>query len=370
MGFNVVKSQYIVAGAATAFVLLMTSACGAPEYCEKAAYTNFEQDEWATYCADYLEHTESPGNFSMKDLTKFFVRHPKKVEALQESLDKFEQADTCFVGSRRELEYRKLSACLVYNDQQKRSIETAWLGRAEPWMDAHELRIGQTKADLGDAERESKRLVKKVNVAFELHRKMNSGPYEEWSMTVDRLGDELEKGSQMLDEWSYLVKISKKNDLKEMMTKEIAPRMATASQNLEDQNGQHDQLLTKRRFLQFSVNSVGRSCPSGVAARKEKSIAAKALKREVRSIHATRPRVKTLVLPDQREGLDYESFDGFVCGERSSSNQFVGQPLQCGLYTYVLEREKPGAERRWGNWKVKSFEESGPEGGVDCALNQ
>jgi hypothetical protein len=36
----------------------------------------------------------------------------------------------------------------------------------------------------------------------------------------------------------------------------------------------------------------------------------------------------------------------------------------------VIERQKNAGAKSWEDWHVKSFEEAGPDGGVDCALKK
>ena len=358
--------------ASLATLTLATASCGAPGYCKEGSYPDFYQDDWKPYCAQYLEHVENPGQFTVEEITGFFATHPSRVKELREKTMSYEKGvDACFQSNREQLEYRDLNSCLEYDDEQKQSIVNSWKARIEPWMENHRLRIGETRPKLGDAKRDATRLMRKTADALEFSREMDTTLFETWSAQLDDLDARIEKGKEMRNEWADLIELAEDNEaLSEVMVKDLEPEIKELSFEIDSQREAHDDLLLSRRYLELAVYASGKPCPQGIKASKEERVAAKTLASKVKGVKGTKPRVSTTFFTDRREDIDYESFEGYVCGQRSRGNQFAEQPILCGVYRYKLERQKPASQKRkWSAWKAIAFEEAGPDAGVDCKLN-
>ncbi len=355
--------------------LLLTGvlSCGAPNYCKEGSFPEFKEDEWEPYCERYTNYLEDPGQYTVEEVTEFFANHPKKIKELREQTMSYEKGvEACFQSNREQLDYRNLNKCLEYDDEQQQLIVNSWTARIEPWLENHQLRINETRPKLGDAKRTADRLMLKTNDALEFSREMDPSLYEKWVATLDELDERIEKGKRMGREWDDLVDLASESDvLTAAMADQIAPEIADLNKKIEDQRATHDDLTLMRRYLTFAVYASGKPCPQGIKSSKEQRIADKGLKKELNQTKGTKPRISSSILKDQREDQDYESFTGFICGQRGRGNQFSGQPVLCGIHRFKMERSKPTSEKRkWTNWRVVSFEESGPDTGVDCRLNK
>lgn len=343
--------------------------CGAPSYCREGSFPTFLDEEWRGYCSEYAEHVDNVGAYSLNDLTEFFGNHPAKVAELRETLNKFEEPSACFVEERDKLEYRRLESCLVNDDQQNQKIANSWIARAEPWLDDHRLRLAGVIPKIGDQLREATRLERKAAEAFEFRAEIDPGPYQKFADENEALGKELNRTADLEGEWRELLEAAGKNEsLTGTMQNKFGADVDELVRKLAEARASYGELLEEQRYLEMATYSAGKPCPQGLRSSKEVSIAKRALASKIREVRGTPPRAMTSIAKELVEELETESFEGFICARRAADNQFADKPAQCAVYRFVLQRDRPVSERRWGDWMITAFEEGGPQAGVDCGL--
>jgi hypothetical protein len=348
---------------------LLASSCGTPKYCEQGAFPRFLEEDWRTYCESYLDRVEGPGNYEIDELARFFGQHSAKSKAIRDELLRYEEPKACFPGARGELEYRRLDACAKDDDGQRQEIANAFMARLAPWIEDQKLRQNSLAPAIGDAEREATRIEKKITEAHEFHAEMDPSDFLKFTDALNAIEGEYRRGATLADDWSRIKDLASKSET-------ILTAMDnTYGADVTELNGQFKELgmrvaeLKERQlYMEYAVYSVGKPCPDGARASSELRTAQKVLKGKIAEVAGTKPRVLAPSQVEEREGFEYESFEGFLCGVRPADAQFEGRPRQCGLYTYKLERQRPSGERRWGDWALSSFEQSGPREGVECHL--
>lgn len=357
--------------------VLSTSSCalfGKPDYCVQKRTGNFAtflEEDWRTYCAEFDERTSAVANYTLEDLTAFYGAHPAKVQEMKEEMVRFEDIDACFTEPREELELRALNSCLENDEAQQLQIINAWKARAEPWLEGTQLTVQGNKPKISALGSESARLEKKAAEAFDFNSQMEPDDYEKFRADLKALERDLASARAAQQSFQKLLQSASGNaSLTTAMQTEFGPAFAELAASIEDQREDFKALKASERYLEFAVNSAGKRCPNGIKARTESRAAQKALESQVASIgRKTRHiEVSSVAQLEERGPVQYERFEGFVCGRRSSENQFDGKPQQCGQYRFLLERTKAVNDKKWEPWLVKGWQEAGPEAGVDCGL--
>lgn len=350
-------------------VLLSTTSCalfGKPDYCTKTRQGNFKsflEEDWRTYCAEFEEKTSAVANYQLTELTRFYGNHPARIEDLKSEMIRFEDPEACFTEPRERLELRSLNNCLQDDSEQQLQIINAWKARAQPWLEGVKLTIQSNKPKISDVRRESRRLQKKAAEAFDFNSEMDPADYEKFRADLAQLEKSVAAASNAQRSFRELLQLAAGNSsLTNAMQAEYGPAFAELGRDIDDQRQDIEELNEDARYLEFAVNSAGKPCPKGIRARSELRAAKKALGSQVSSIdRRTRDiRISSAIVPEERGPVQYERFEGFVCGKRSEENQFAEKPPQCGIYRFMLERTKGFDDRRWEPWQVKGWQESGP----------
>lgn len=343
--------------------------CGSskPRRC-KEGFATFLENDWESYCASYKTHIESPTKFTLQDLAKFFGEHPSKIKALNENLYQHQDYEACFVTKREELELRALQSCIAGGDKQDLEILNAWNVASEPWLEDASLDIGELKPKVIEAEQEAIRLGKKVSDAIDAKRKVEEGTFEPFDAQVAEIEKQFSRLGAVEETFKKLEKAAAPNKaLSTTLTKEVEPKINAMSADIADLRRRTEALKQVHRYLDFASSAVGVPCPSSKkGASKEEKIAKDIVGGKVGEVRGSAVRVSSEISRDNKGGVDYERFTGFICGVRSTQNQFEGLSQLCGQYQFVIERSKSGDS--WGSWTLKTFEESGPSGGVDCSM--
>ncbi|MEZ4458564.1 MAG: hypothetical protein R3E66_02325 [bacterium] len=343
--------------------------CGAPSYCKEGSFPTFLDEEWRSYCTKYSEHMDNVGAYTLPQLTQFFGNHPDKVAELNETRAKYQEPSACFVEERDKLEFRKLDSCLDNNDEQNQAIANAWIARAEPWLEDHKLRLSGVIPKIGDQMREAKRLERKAGEAFEFKAEIDPGAFLKFADENEALGKELDVTADIEGEWRDLLRLAGDNKaLTGAMQAEYGAAVQELVDKLADARANYSELTEQQRYLEMATFSAGKPCPLGLRSNKEVGIAKKAMASKIKEVKGTAPRAMTSIAKELVNDLENESFEGFICAPRSSDNQFSDRPKQCAVYRYVLQRDRPVNERKWGDWTITAFEEGGPQAGVDCGI--
>ncbi len=353
------------------------ASCGAGKRCTDqtpGSFSTFLEDEWRAYCVEYHQHIENPTEVTLLQLTKFFSEHPARVKALNKSLYGYEKFESCFESPKAELELRELQTCLQDNDQSDVEITNAWSAVAEPWAEDLQLRVAEISPRLSDAEREAKRQLKKVSEAFDFQTRLEGRDWESLQVELKSL-DKAMAGIEGVDtEFGKVLAQGKNHEaLSETMQAGVAPQINAIAADLASLRGRHADLLKTAHYLEYASLAAGVKCPdSAKGANSEMATAKKIVTGRNNEVGGSGPKILTKTRPDSSGDIDFERFEGFVCGTRGPENQFEGSPQLCGQYRYVVERQKPAgaSKKEWGDWTLKSFEESGSNGGVDCTLKK
>lgn len=337
-----------------------------------ASFATFLDEEWRAYCVDYRQHVEQPGRFEMAELTTFFGNHSARVKELNKSLHTHEKYESCFDSPKSELELRNLESCLQDNDQSDIEITNAWSAVAEPWIEDLQLRVQEISPRIGDAAREAKRQEKKVTEAFDFHNAIEGRDWESLQVELKSLDKAIAAVEGADAQFNTLRKEAEGHTaLIRALDNDFAPRVNTIVAEVSDLRAKQVELTEVARYLEFASSSAGISCPKSLkGANNELRTAKKVVKGKNNEVGGSGPRITSKTRADSSGDIDFERFEGFVCGIRGPENQWEGSPQQCAQYRYVIERQKPASERKWGDWSVKSFEEAGSADGVDCALKK
>lgn len=350
----------------------LTGIFGKPKRCterHQGSFATFLDEDWTDYCDAYTDHVENPAGHTMEELTTFLGEHPRKVEEMRQELIRFEKYDTCFQSSKEKLELRELEGCLADDDQQDLQITNAWTVRADPWIDELGFQISAIKPELNTAEREAKRMRKKAGEAFDFHARMDEAAYADFAGKVRSIDEKLQKLEGFQARYDQLLDLATGHQaLTETIRRDFGPKINAIASDVGQLRERYAELEETRRYLELAVGSAGVPCPKGNRRlRKERRIAGKLLNKNNDEVAGSGIRVTREIYGDQKGPIDYQRFEGHVCGVRSTDNQFEGAPQQCGQYRWVVERQKGSNVDDWEDWHIKSFEESGPDGGVDCA---
>jgi hypothetical protein len=348
---------------------------GKPKRCterHQGSFATFLDEDWTDYCEAYRAHVERPAQFTLEELTTFFGEHPRRVEEMRQQLLRFEKYETCFQSPKEKLELRNLEGCLADDDQQDLQITNAWTVRAEPWIEDLDYGISDMQPEINDAEREAKRQQKKAAEAFDFHARMNEGSYAGFAEQVSELDEGLQQLEGFQDRYEALLDLAAGNQaLTQTMRREFGPKINAIASDVQQLRERYAKLDETRRYIEFAVGSAGVPCPkANRSLRKERRIARKLLSQKNDEVSGSGVRVTRGIYDEKKGPIDYQRIEGHVCGVRSTDNQFEGAPQQCGQYRWVLERQKGSDVDDWEDWHIKSFEESGPKGGVDCALKK
>jgi len=347
----------------------LTTSCGTPKYCNEGAFPRFLEEDWRTYCEAYQDRVEGPGNFEIEELARFFGSHSAKTKAIRDELLRYENPAACFDGPRSELEYRRLDSCAKDDDGQRQEMANAFAARVDPWIADHKLRQNSLAPAIGDVEREATRIEKKITEAHEFHAELDPSDFLKFSDSLVAVEAEYRRGATLNDEWPRIKRLAGDSDtITSTMDRLYGDDVKLLTGQFRDLGQRVADLRERQRYMEYAVYSVGKRCPDGIRANAELRIARNTLKGKIAEVGGTAPRVTSTSLLDERDGFDYEAFEGFLCGIRQAEGQFESQPRQCGIYRYKLERQRPTGERRWGDWALLSFEESPSREGVECFL--
>ena len=359
--------------------LFLTTICfpqagcfGSPNRCTERtpeSFSTFHEEQWSGYCADYKSHVESPLDYSLLELTKFLAAHPAQVKELDEKLYRFEKYETCFQSPKEELELRELQSCLEDNDRTDVEITKAWLAVAEPWLTDLELKAGAIRPKVETAEQEGERLFKKTAGAFEYAGRFEDADLLAYTDDLTAIAKDLGALTDMTQRYDEVLAAAKGNDaLVSTITNEAGPRVNEARATAQELRERTEALEPKFDFLQYATYAIGVPCPKGKRARKEERIAEKVVGGRNNEVRGSGIRIQNEMTTDESGAIDYERFTGYICGVRSRQHQLEEAPKLCGRYVFVIERQKADDADDWKDWGLKSFEESGPSGGIDCDL--
>lgn len=357
-------------------LILLFGGCsifGKPSVCterHQGSFATFLDEEWVEYCQEYKDHVQNTANYNMKELTSFFSDHPRRVEELNKTLVRFDKYESCFKSPKEELELRELRSCLQDDDQTDLEIANAWLSQAEPWVKDLEFRVADIQPPINDAEREADRQLRKAAEAFDFKAKMDEAPYQSFAALVAEIDTKLKEVEGVDDEYRTFVQLAKGHkSLTETMADQIGPQINAIAADAQSLRERWRALDEARRYLEFAVNSAGVRCPKGQArAREEMRIAKRIVSGKNKEVGGSGIRIASTIEAEAQGPIDYERFEGFVCGVRQPDNQFPELNRLCGQYQFVIERQKGSNVDDWESWVLKSFTESGPSGGVDCSL--
>lgn len=354
----------------------MFTACGpSKKLCKEktpASFATFLDEDWRAYCTEYRAHVEQPGRYELKELATFFGNHSARVKELNKDLYSHEKFETCFESPKEELELRELQTCLQDNDQTDIEIANAWGAVADPWVEDLQLRVAEISPRMGDAAREAKRQEKKVGEAFDFHNKLEGRDWESLQVELKSLDKAIAQVEGIDAQFNELVKAGEGHAaLSRAMEGEYAPEINAIVAEVADLRQKHTELNEAARYLEFAWGAAGVVCPKTLkGANKELRTAKKVVASKNNEVGGGGPRITSKTRADSSGDTDFERFEGVVCGIRGPENQWEGYPQQCAEYRFVVERQKPAGERKWGDWAVKSFEETGSDGGVDCTLKK
>lgn len=347
--------------------------CGGKKLCEErnpASFATFLDEDWRAYCETYRVHTQAPANFTMLELTEFFGNHPGKVKELTKSLYEFNNYETCFKSPKEELELRALQTCLQDNDQADIEVTNAWSTLAEPWVADLRLGVQELTPRFSDAEREASRQERKISDAFEFNKPLEVQEFESLQVELQSLDKAMTPLEDAAREYTALMKRAQGHGaLVNLMENDFRPQINAITADVASLRTRHTALAKEVRYLEFAASSAGIPCPKTLrGATAEQRIANSVAKGRNNEVAGSGPRILTKTRADSSGDNEFERFEGFICGIRGAETQFDGKPQLCAQHRFVIERQRPSGAQKWGDWSLKSFEEAGSNGGVDCAL--
>lgn len=375
-------TKRLVQASALASLVLLLPGCVAlglsePEFCENAGSTSlmpWVKSTWEPYCEQLNNHLESPQKYELPALTTFFAEHPAKVEELKTKLARYDRPERCFSEPQEELQLRRLQTCMQTNDEQDARISTSWKIKAEPWLGEYQFRVKSLRGKLTKTKAIGDKIERKIRDKFENNTQMDQ---PELTKTYTDNMAKHEKEIAAIDkskaQLTQLTEMSAANPgLATTITREFGPPIQVLLEDHEKNKKLYAELVKTRDFFVLATGSVGKACPAGKKARKELKIAKKQLTEELGKVSASSKSITVLTKinrEDDEEGFSSkESFQGFICGKRSSKNQFEGRPEMCVQWFFTIQREKGQNEKKWEPWVVKKFTEGKANQGVDCAL--
>ena len=352
----------------------LLASCGPGKTCKEkspGSFATFLDDEWRSYCDSYQKHIESPGEYPMPELAEFLGNHPAKVKQLEKDLYQHDKYESCFASPKAELELRSLQTCLQDDDTSDLQVVNSFSAVGDPWLEEQKLNLAAIVPRVSDAEREAKRQKTKIAEAFEFQRPVEGEAWKQLAVELKSIDLALQPLEALDSDFSTVRENAAGHKaLSRLIEDSFAPEIATIAADAGSLRERVDGLQNTATFLEWATYSAGKKCPESIKkSAKEQKIAKKILTSKNAEVAGGGARVLSVVRKDTSGDTDYERFDGVICGERPAEKQFSG-PKLCGQYRWVIEREKAKDERKFGDWILKSFEESGPEGGTDCGLKK
>ena len=358
----------------TALALTQLS-CGAPEMCRQqgqGTFSQFRGEQWASYCASLEARLQQPLEHELIALTEFFSEYPEESARIKKRAASYADHQRCFVSSSEQFEYRELNSCLEQGEVSTR-IEQSWSVRAEAWLKEYQDRVADLTRQLDLSERDGDFITQKLEQKHALGAKAGElDRVEELARTLDAMQQEVDRIDRAQDEYERLMGASMayasfnqyitetiKAPIDEMFEKHEANRFTIA------------RLRTTQRFHSLAIPSLGVACEPGERANEEVRIARRVLKARMNNINAGRQIAITSPIEeivDEETGDEFETMQGYVCGERGEDNQFEQRFKLCSQYPFEIRRIKPSGARRFNAWEVNSFEQGEAEAGVDCRL--
>lgn len=349
--------------------------CGAPEMCtdqSTAGFGNFQQNTWEPYCEEYENRLTRPLDYELTDLSEFFASYPERSSELRKQLFEYEKPERCFKSNTAQLDYQRLSTCLVHNEESDERMQAAFKVRAEPWLGRYDKRVAQLRMSLGDAERKADYIDGKLVEKFDLMAPMSDKPLKEYTQMLDELEKAVKSVDQADADYQMIAANSMAYDeLNEFIESTYAEKVKILLDEHEQNRLKIAKLRGQERYFDYAIHAVGRRCIEGEKATKEMRAAQKTLKTKMSSlkagktIHITGP---TTSSTKEDGGAEVESFEGFFCGERDDANQFEKRPKLCAQYAFKLTRERPAGKRKFGPWEIADVTEGEISDGVDCGL--
>lgn len=353
-------------------ICLPQTGCFGPNRCTERtpeSFSTFREEQWSDYCADYKSHVESPLDYELTDLTKFLAAHPARVEELDEKLYRFEKYETCFQSPKEELELRELQSCLEQNDRTEVEVTQAWVTAADAWLEELDLKAGSIRPMVEKAEQEGERLFKKTSGAFAYEGRFEDSDLLAYGDQISAIAKELDALEEMTQRYDVVLAAAKGNEALENAIKgEAGPRVSEARAEAQQLRERTKALEPQYAYIEYATYAIGVPCPKGKRARKEERIAEEIVGGRNNEVRGSGIRIQNEITTDESGTTDYERFTGYICGVRSPEHQLEGAPKLCGRYVFVIERQKADDAEDWEDWAMKSFEESGPSGGIDCDL--
>jgi hypothetical protein len=343
--------------------------CGASTAECQGGFERSLNETWRPYCDEMWQHLENPAGFELLELTTFFTAVPDDVRAVEEEIRGAANKQSCFSTSAEKVEYKRLRSCLVDNELRQQAIINAWRFRARGWLREYELDEQVLKIRVADLLKTEDRLLRKTLEAFSYKGEVNFSDYEEFLSLIDDTAARYDRLNDVSRVYDSLVQISQNNPV---LLQEVRTLLEGKISFLESSALRHkreiNQLRETARYLAYAVPATAAPCPSTKIKRsKERKVAAKALRGKMNEFSTQFVGVSSKIVSEDDGESQSESFRGFLCGPRAKADQFRGKPQLCTVFSFELGREKPSGSK-WNKWQVTSFEESGKEDGVNCAL--
>jgi hypothetical protein len=346
-----------------------TLGCGASTADCQDGFERALNEMWRPYCDEMWQHLENPAGFGLVELTSFFAAVPGDVRAVEEEIRGASDKEACFSTSSEKVEYQRLRSCLVDNELREQAIVNAWKYRAKGWLREYELDEQVLKIRVDDLLKTEDRLLRKTFEAFDYKGEVNFSAYEEFLTLIDDTAARYDRLNEISDVYDNLVRVSGGNPvlLQEVRTL-LEGKITLLESSALRYKREINQLRETAEYLAYAVNTTATPCPeTKIKSSKERKVAAKALRGKMNEFSTQFVGVSSKVVAEDDGEVASESFRGFMCGPRAKANQFRGKPELCAVFTFELSREKASGSK-WSKWQVVSFDESGKEDGVNCAL--
>ena len=362
----------------TALAALMALAvtqigCGPPKMCSdmsSGGFGKFRSEEWQPFCQRLDRSISDPLSFELIELTEFFASFPERSQELRSELIDYEKPKRCFDSDTAKLEYRRMTRCLVDNEEIRLNMLQAWEVRAKPWVEEYDERVGDLSRELTNLTREADYIEQKLSQKFDFSVPMSDEKLLAFRAQLDEVQPKLEAVDRAKTDYERLAGASMANDqLNRFIEENYAEVIKRLLQDHEGNRVMMARLRARERYFTFATYSVGRPCIEGPKARKEKRVAEDVLAEPMKersaseTIHISQP-IEEATAEDG--STQTETFKGFFCAERGPDNQFEDKPTMCSQFTFEITRARPAGERRWGDWQVTSVEEGDVNAGVDC----
>jgi hypothetical protein len=374
---KMIKWQMRIGMVLAGFGVALGGCASAPEYCEDTSTKGFRKwanEEWVTYCEQLSARLEDPTSYTLNDLTNFYARHPERSGELRQRLSMYKDADQCYQGSTR-LRYNAQVECLQTDDSMAQRVQISWRTQAEPWLEELVYRAKKTSQAIDQLDAARAKVEKEIKEKSERQLTADAGLYESYVTALTAIEKDMafvHSNVEMYEQFrsvssGYSVLSQLVND---EMRSELEPLLKKHKQNVE----KVAELQLHRSYYEYALPSIGKLCPPNPLPRasREQKQAGQTLADELAQIQAPARLVRiseaTSSYLSEETGATFETFEGFVCGARQPERQFRDRPVQCAVYKFTLERAKARERTAWEPWVAKSFDEAGPEGGVDCSM--